>query len=99
MPSLPLDGDNLPAKRRSGIARFPSCTRSLVSRAERILEESMASMREWMRRLWGTIRRNPRDSEMQEELRSHLELASEDMQRRGGSTDDALRAARLKAGS
>src|SRR5215471_14535574 len=59
----------------------------------------MASMREWASRLWGTIRRNPRDSEMLEELRSHLELASEDMQRRGGSTDDALRAARLKAGS
>ena len=58
----------------------------------------MASMREWMRRLWGTIRRNPRDSEMQEELRSHLELASEDMLRHGSSTEEALRAARLKAG-
>ena len=57
----------------------------------------MASVREWTRRLWGTIRRNPRDCEMQEELRSHLELASEDMLRHGGSTD-ALRAARLKAG-
>jgi putative ABC transport system permease protein len=58
----------------------------------------MASMREWMRRLWGTIRRNPHDSEMQAELRSHLELAGEDMLRHGSSPEDALRAARLKAG-
>jgi putative ABC transport system permease protein len=58
----------------------------------------MGTLREWLRRLWGTIRRNPRDCEMQEELRSHLELASEDMLRHGGSTEDALRAARLKAG-
>jgi predicted permease len=58
----------------------------------------MASMREWLSRLWGTINRNPRDCEMQEELRSHLELAREDMLRQGGSTQDALRAARLKAG-
>src|SRR5262245_18994719 len=58
----------------------------------------MASLREWMRRLWGTIRRNPRDSEMQEELRSHLELASEDMLQHGNSTEDTLRGARLKAG-
>ena len=58
----------------------------------------MAALREWMRRLWGTLRRDQRDREMQEELRSHLELASEDMLRHGGSTEDALRAARLKAG-
>src|SRR5215510_11470173 len=58
----------------------------------------MASVREWMRRLWGTLRKNPRDREMEEELRSHLELAGEDMLRHGGSTEDALRAARLKAG-
>jgi putative ABC transport system permease protein len=35
---------------------------------------------------------------MQEELRSHLELASEDIVRHSGSTEDALRAVRLKAG-
>ena len=58
----------------------------------------MALVREWTRRLWGTISRNRRDCEIQEELRSHLELASEDMLRHGGSTEDALRAARLKAG-
>ena len=58
----------------------------------------MATVREWMRRLWGTIRRNPLDREMEEELRSHLELAAEDLRQRGGSSDDALREARLQAG-
>ena len=55
----------------------------------------MASVREWTRRLWGTLRKNPRDREMEEELRSHLELASEDMLRHGSSTEDALRTATL----
>jgi predicted permease len=58
----------------------------------------MATLREWTRRLWGSIRRNPRDCDMEEELKSHLELARADMLRRGGSTEDALRAARLEAG-
>ena len=58
----------------------------------------MATLREWTLRLWGTIRRNPRDREIQEELESHVELAGEEILRRGGSTEDALRAARLKAG-
>src|SRR5688572_30235031 len=59
---------------------------------------SMAVLREWLRRLWGTFFRNARDHEMEEELRSHLELAGEDMLRRGSSTEDALRAARLRFG-
>src|SRR5262245_43430276 len=58
----------------------------------------MASVREWMCRLWGTLGRIRRDYEMEEELKSHLELAREDRVRHGGSTEDALRAARLKAG-
>jgi putative ABC transport system permease protein len=57
----------------------------------------MATLREWTRRLWGTLRGNRRDREMEEELRSHLELAAEDMRQRG-STEDALRAARLQVG-
>ena len=59
----------------------------------------MATLREWIRRLWGTLKRNPRDREMEEELRSHLELAAEDIRHRGGSTEDAMRAARLRVGS
>jgi putative ABC transport system permease protein len=59
----------------------------------------MATLREWMRRLWGTLRRNPRDHELEEELRSHLQLATDEMLRRGGSIEDALREARLQVGS
>jgi putative ABC transport system permease protein len=58
----------------------------------------MVSMREWLLRLWGTIRRNPRNRDMQEELRAHLDLAREDALRNGSATEDAFRAARLKAG-
>jgi putative ABC transport system permease protein len=58
----------------------------------------MGILLEWVRRLWGAIRRSPRDLEMEEELRLHLELASEEMRRRGYSPDDAARAARLQAG-
>jgi predicted permease len=62
------------------------------------VEDFMASLREWVRRLWGTLRRNPNDRQLEEELRAHLELAAEDMQRRGGSPEDSSRAARLQAG-
>jgi putative ABC transport system permease protein len=58
----------------------------------------MATLREWVRRLWGTLRRNPRDRELEDELRLHLELAGEDMRRRGGASADARRAALLQAG-
>ena len=58
----------------------------------------MTTLREWVRRFWGTLRRNSRDREMEEELRSHVELASEDMLRRGLSSEDALRAARARIG-
>jgi predicted permease len=58
----------------------------------------MATLREWVRRLWGTLRKNPSDREMEEELRSHLELATDDILRRGDSTKDAVRRASLKAG-
>src|SRR5215475_8597370 len=58
----------------------------------------MATLREWLRRLWGTLRKNPSDREMEEELRSHVELAGEDMRRRGGATENAVRLASLKVG-
>lgn len=44
-----------------------------------------ATLREWMHRLLGTFRRKSRDRELEEELRSHLELAgdiNEEMARR-----------------
>ena len=59
----------------------------------------MSQIREWIRRLWGTVRGDPLDAEMEEELDLHLELAAEDAQRRGGVREDAARAARLQAGS
>ncbi|MCA1560081.1 MAG: ABC transporter permease [Acidobacteria bacterium] len=58
----------------------------------------MARLRESIYRLWGTLRGNPRDAEMEEELKLHLELATEDMQRRMGATDEAVRVAHLRAG-
>jgi putative ABC transport system permease protein len=54
-------------------------------------------MREWFDRLLGTLGLRRRDTELEEELRIHLELAAEDAGRRGAC--DALRAARLRAGS
>lgn len=58
----------------------------------------MTTLREWVSRLWGTLRPHS-NHEWQDELRLHLELAAEDAQRRGDSPDHAARAARLRAGS
>ena len=62
----------------------------------------MKTLREWVMRLWGTLRRSARDREIEEELRAHLELAAEQMESRGAtpanSQDAARRAARLRYG-
>ncbi len=58
----------------------------------------MATLREWVSRLWGTLGPNRRDRELEEELRLHLELAAEDARRRGHSPENAVRAARIAAG-
>lgn len=55
-------------------------------------------IREWLHRLWGTLSRKQRDREMQEELRSHLEMTVEEFRRAGVSNETALREARLKVG-
>jgi putative ABC transport system permease protein len=57
----------------------------------------MIHIREWIRRLFATIRQKARDVELEEELRLHLELAATDLQR-GGSAEAAVRAARVQAG-
>jgi putative ABC transport system permease protein len=54
----------------------------------------MPTIREWLHRLLGTLRPRRGDADLQEELRVHMELASEDAQRRG----EPVRAARLHAG-
>jgi putative ABC transport system permease protein len=58
----------------------------------------MRILREWIHRLCGTLLRKRRDSDLEEELRLHLELAAEDARRRGLNAPDSARAARLKAG-
>lgn len=58
----------------------------------------MLALREWLRRLWGTLRPNPIDDDLQQEIRLHLELAEEDARRRGASPEAAVRSARLRVG-
>lgn len=57
----------------------------------------MTSLREWLARLKGTVRPDRSDADMQEELRAHLELATED-ERRRGTSDHARRAAVARVG-
>jgi hypothetical protein len=59
----------------------------------------MYIFREFVSRIWGTLRRRRTDREMDEELRLHLELAAEEAIRRGDSPERAVLAARLHAGS
>lgn len=58
----------------------------------------MARLRALLSRVLGTLQRGRSDADLEEELRLHLELAAEDMERRDGSAADAARAARLRAG-
>jgi putative ABC transport system permease protein len=58
----------------------------------------MSAIREWLRRLWGTLHKAPEDADMEEELRLHVELIVHELQRRGLSPEDAARQARLRAG-
>ena len=58
----------------------------------------MRMLREWVHRLLGTLNPRRRDRELEEELRSHLELAADEAQRRGQTPEDAARAARIRAG-
>ena len=58
----------------------------------------MATLREWLRRLWGTLRRNPGDHDLERELTHHLASAEEDLHRRGHSPAEAARLARVRFG-
>ena len=57
----------------------------------------MATFREWVMRLWGTIRPGRRDADLEAELRLHLELAAEH-ERRASSSEAAARAAVIRFG-
>src|SRR5687768_1182830 len=58
----------------------------------------MRNLREWIHRLWGTLRPGRRDADLEQELRVHVEMAAEDARRRGLDAGDAVRAARIEAG-
>ena len=58
----------------------------------------MASLREWIRRLWGTLRAPRDDRDLEQELQLHMELAAEDAVRSGSSPEQARAAARTHAG-
>jgi hypothetical protein len=62
----------------------------------------MTTLREWVIRLWGTLRPSRREAELEEELRGHLETAAEHARRRADSTadstEDARRAAAIRFG-
>ena len=55
----------------------------------------MATLREWVSRLWGTVRPRRDDRELEQELRLHVELAAEDARRRGLAPERALREAQI----
>ena len=57
----------------------------------------MASLREWIRRLWGTFHPGRDDRDLAQELQSHLDLAADAAQGRR-NPDDAVRIARIAAG-
>ena len=58
----------------------------------------MTVIREWIHRLWGTFRKAPPDADMEEELRLHVDMIADELQRRGMPRDRAEREARLQAG-
>ena len=58
----------------------------------------MRILREWLQRFKGTLQQTRPDSDLERELRSHMEFAEEDHRRRGLDPDAASRAARIEAG-
>jgi predicted permease len=61
--------------------------------------DSFAVLREALMRLAGTFRRSRSDADMQDELAHHLELAENELRRRGHSPEEACRLARVRVGS
>jgi putative ABC transport system permease protein len=58
----------------------------------------MLVMREWVRRIWGTLRQRRADRDMEEELRLHAQLAAEDAQRLGCTPEAAARTSAVRVG-
>ena len=59
----------------------------------------MTVLRECLRRLWGALRRNPTDHDLERELRFHLEQAEAKLRGQGHSPAEAARMARVRLGS
>ena len=58
----------------------------------------MRVLREWLHRLWGALRRNATDRELEGELRFHLEMTEKELRRKGHSPAEAARLARAHLG-
>ena len=58
----------------------------------------MAPFREWITRLWATLRPIRDDRDLEQELRLHVELAAEEARHRCDASESARRAARIQAG-
>jgi predicted permease len=56
------------------------------------------TFREWVLRIWATLRRRRTDADLEEELKTHLAFAAEDARRSSKGLNEADRAARLRAG-
>jgi predicted permease len=58
----------------------------------------LRGLREWIGRLWGTLRPSRDDRDLEQELQLHAELAAEDAVRSGHAPEQARAAARMRAG-
>ena len=58
----------------------------------------MAGLREFCLRLWGALRPRPTDSDMERELRFHLEEAASELRAQGFARAEAMRMARARLG-
>lgn len=58
----------------------------------------LETLREWACRVWGTFRGRPSDRELEREPEFHLEMAKDELARRGHSPQEAARLARRRFG-
>ena len=63
------------------------------------LSSARAALREWSLRFWGVISGRRADDDIRLELAAHIELAEEDLRRKGYSPQDAARLARVRFGN
>ena len=59
----------------------------------------LTTLREWVIRLWGTVRPSRSDAELEEELRTHLDLAAENERRGANFSEGASRTTVIRLGA